>query len=116
MIKVKHLRIFLIEAHQRFFQKGGFDSKQYIREIKEAESKIKQLNTTPISNIKEENYDICQPKQIDVSKADSWIRHKFELVYKIKVIEPPMEMRNIEFFKFDRRQRQKDICSNYIQL
>ena len=104
MVKVKHLRIFLIEAHQRFFQKGGFDSKQYIRKIKEAESKIKKLNTTPISNVKEENFDTYQTKLIHFSKADSWIRYKFELVYKIKVIEPPMEIRNIEFFLFDRRQ------------
>ena len=68
---------------------------------------IMLINTTPISNIKEENYDICQPKQIDVSKADSWIRYKFELVYKIKVIEPPMEMRNIEFFNLIRDNDKK---------
>ena len=99
LVKVKHLRILLIDGHQRFSKKGGFDSKQYIREIKEAESKIKLLNKIPISNVKEENFDTYQPKQIDVSKADSWIRYKFELVYKFKAIEPQMEGRNIEFWK-----------------
>ena len=73
------------------FQKGGFDSKQYISEIKETELKIKLLNKNFVSNVKEEKFETYQPKQIDVSKEDSWIRYKFELVYKIKVIEPPME-------------------------
>ena len=94
--------------HTRDFQKGGFDSKQYIREIKEAESKIKLLNKIPISNVKEENFDTYQPKQIDDSKAVSWIRYKFELVYKIKAIESQMEgeeYRVFENLKVDKDKR-----------